>query len=121
MASRYDQLKQFITMLNLHVKGKKVKALEMIEDFLFTAEPPKLAIREISLLLSGFEGKKGLLQSLGGENHLRKTLKKSGHYSLQLALRLFTEYRNDYFSLQRGRTSRSKGCGPHCYDADEAG
>lgn len=98
MASRYDQLKQFITMLNLHVKGKKVKALEMIEDFLFTAEPPKLAIREISLLLSGFEGKKGLLQSLGGENHLRKTLKKSGHYSLQLTLRLFTEYRNAYLA-----------------------
>lgn len=96
MSSRFEQLKQFICMLNLHVKGKKVKALEMIEDFLFSGENAKLAIREIAILLTGFEGKKGLLQSLGGENHLRKSLKKSAHYALQLILRLLTEYSTRY-------------------------
>ncbi|CAG9310709.1 unnamed protein product [Blepharisma stoltei] len=88
MANTYDKIKDFIGMLNLHVRGKKMKALESLDEFLFSQNPPKLTMRDVTLLFMGYENKKGLLLAIGMENHLRKTLKSSAHYALQLIARL---------------------------------
>jgi len=69
-------------MLNLHVRGKKVKALEIMEDFFFNNEPPHLSEESVKSFMFGINGKKGLLRSIGGENHLRKSLKSSSHIAL---------------------------------------
>ena len=82
MSSIHNTLRQYVSMLNLHVRGKKVKALEIIEDMLFNNEPPPLSDADIYLIMYGFEGKKGILRAVGGENHLRRSLKKSSHYAL---------------------------------------
>ena len=98
MSSQYENIKQCITTLNLHVRGKKMKALEILGDFLFGGVPPKLSKEEIRSIMKGYEGKKGLLQSIGGENYLRKTLKKSSQFALQLVVRLLESSRNIYHS-----------------------
>ena len=72
----------------MHTRGKKVRALEILEDFLFGSTIPVLLFKELQILLLGFEGTKGLFQSMGGENHIRKTLKSSSHYALQLIVKI---------------------------------
>jgi hypothetical protein len=88
--SNYDKIRELISMLNLHVRGKKVKALEIIEDFLFAGSSPELVYKEILILLLGNDGIKGLFQAMGGENRLRKTLKNSSHYALQLVVKILS-------------------------------
>lgn len=104
MESRYDQLKQLIEMLNLHVKGKKERALQSLTEAVTGEKQVRLTLREISLVLVGSDGKKGVLQSVGGLNHLRKTLKKSAYLAIELTVTLFQEsfQKNDYLQVLEG-------------------
>lgn len=87
MASTSDRIKDFIGMINLHVRGKKRRALETIDDFLFN-QNPTLTMKDVTILLMGYDNKKGLMQAIGMENHLRKTLKSTAHFALQMVVRL---------------------------------
>jgi hypothetical protein len=84
----FETIRELISMLNLHTRGKKMRSLEILEDFLFASSLPNLTSKDIHLLLLGQESMKGLIQSMGGENHLRKNLKKSSHYCLQLIVKI---------------------------------
>jgi hypothetical protein len=101
MESRYEQLKQLIDMLNLHVKGKKERALQSLLEAVTGESPLRLTLREIMLVLVGGEGKKGILQAVGGLNHLRKSLKKSAFLAIELAVHLFEEsfQKTDYLQV----------------------
>ena len=85
--SNYDKIRELISMLNLHTRGKKMRALKILEDFLFAEAVPNLLYKDLQILLLGSDGIKGLLQSMGGENHIRKSLKNSSHYCLQLVVK----------------------------------
>lgn len=92
--SVHERLKELISMLNLHKAGKKVQALELLDDYLNERERPRLTIRDVELIVKGFESKKGLLLAIGGENHLRKTLKPSANYALRLLVKLLESSAN---------------------------
>lgn len=83
----FETIRELISMLNLHTRGKKIRSLEILEDFLFSSLPA-LTLKDLNLLFFGLESMKGLIQSMGGENHIRKTLKNSSHYCLQLIVKI---------------------------------
>ena len=87
--SNYETIRELVSMLNLHTRGKKMRALEILEDFLFGTTAPGLIFKDLQVLLLGYEGNKGILQAMGAENRIRKSLKNSAHYALQLAVKIF--------------------------------
>jgi len=105
--SKFEKLKDIVTMMNLHTRGKKMKALELLEETLFGSENLKLNSREVNLVMMGYESKKGLLGTTGGENHIRKSLKNSAHYALQLVVKIIEKSPNSQDAMHvLGATDR---------------
>ena len=100
--SSFETIRELISMLNLHTRGKKMRALELLEDLLFGSTPPNLVYKDLQMMILGGEGIKGLMQAMGGENHLRKSLKNSSHYALQLIMKIFNLNGKDLFSMEAG-------------------
>lgn len=89
-----EQLRKAIVMLNMHKRGKKMKALEHLDELLNEGTSPQLGLKDVDLILNGFEYKKGLLLAVGGENHYLKTLKNSAMYALRLLVKLTEQHPN---------------------------